>query len=48
MSYDDNNRPNDSRDRGPYTPPTDDDLPFNAAAASTRVADRRPRPAPSP
>jgi outer membrane biosynthesis protein TonB len=29
MSYDDNNRPNDSRDRGPYTPPTDDDLPFN-------------------
>ena len=29
MSYDDNNRQNDSRDRGPYTPPTDDDLPFN-------------------
>ena len=29
MSYDDNNRPNDPRDRGAYTPPTDDDLPFN-------------------
>ncbi|RYG09254.1 MAG: SPOR domain-containing protein, partial [Caulobacteraceae bacterium] len=27
MSHDDN-RP-DSRDRGAYTPPTDDDLPFN-------------------
>jgi len=28
MSHDDNHRP-DSRDRGAYTPPTDDDLPFN-------------------
>lgn len=28
MSHDDNNRP-DSRDRGAYTPPTDDDLPFH-------------------
>ena len=36
MSYDDNNRPNDSRDRGPYTPPTDDDLPFNRGGFDAR------------
>lgn len=36
MSYDDNNRQNDSRDRGPYTPPTDDDLPFNRGGFDAR------------
>ena len=40
MSHDDNNRP-DSRDRGAYTPPTDDDLPFNRGGFD-------PRRAPSP
>lgn len=33
MSYDDDNRP---RDRGAYTPPTDDDLPFNRGAFDAR------------
>lgn len=36
MSYDDNNRPNDPRDRGAYTPPTDDDLPFNRGGFDAR------------
>ena len=35
MSYDDQ-RPNDSRDRGAYTPPTDDDLPFNRGGFDAR------------
>src|SRR5215217_1303659 len=29
MSHEDPYRPNTDRDRGAYTPPTDDDLPFN-------------------
>jgi outer membrane biosynthesis protein TonB len=29
MSHEDPSRPNQGRDRGAYTPPTDDDLPFN-------------------
>src|SRR6476660_4451753 len=29
MSHEDPYRPNTGRDRGAYTPPTDDDLPFN-------------------
>lgn len=29
MSHEDPYRPNQGRDRGAYTPPTDDDLPFN-------------------
>ena len=29
MSHEDPYRPNPGRDRGAYTPPTDDDLPFN-------------------
>src|SRR5690606_6943396 len=29
MSHEDPYRPNPRRDRGAYTPPTDDDLPFN-------------------
>ncbi len=33
MSYDDDNRP---RDRGAYTPPTDDDLPFNRSGFDAR------------
>lgn len=36
MSYDDNNRPKDPRDRGAYTPPTDDDLPFNRGGFDAR------------
>jgi hypothetical protein len=35
MSYDDDNRP---RDRGAYTPPTDDDLPFNRGGFDARRA----------
>ena len=35
MSYDDDNR---SRDRGAYTPPTDDDLPFNRGGFDARRA----------
>jgi outer membrane biosynthesis protein TonB len=35
MSYDDDNRP---RDRGAYTPPTDDDLPFNRGGYDPRRA----------
>lgn len=33
MSYDDDHRP---RDRGAYTPPTDDDLPFNRSGFDAR------------
>ncbi len=38
MSYDDDNRPRDhgQRDRGAYTPPTDDDLPFNRGGFDAR------------
>jgi len=35
MSYDDDNRP---RERGAYTPPTDDDLPFNRGGFDARRA----------
>ncbi len=35
MSYDEDNRPRD-RDRGAYTPPTDDDLPFNRGGFDAR------------
>jgi len=35
MSHDDDNRP---RDRGAYTPPTDDDLPFNRSGFDARRA----------
>jgi hypothetical protein len=35
MSHDDDNRP---RDRGAYTPPTDDDLPFNRGGFDARRA----------
>ncbi len=35
MSYDDDHRP---RDRGAYTPPTDDDLPFNRGGYDPRRA----------
>ena len=35
MSYDDQ-RPNDPRNRGAYTPPTDDDLPFNRGGFDAR------------
>ena len=40
MSYDDDNRPRDhgQRDRGAYTPPTDDDLPFNRGGFDARRA----------
>jgi hypothetical protein len=40
MSYDDDNRPRDhgQRDRGAYTPPTDDDLPFNRGDYDPRRA----------
>ncbi len=41
MSYDDDNRP---RDRGAYTPPTDDDLPFNRGGYDAR----RPAPQKAP
>ncbi|MBU1345858.1 MAG: SPOR domain-containing protein [Alphaproteobacteria bacterium] len=46
MSYDDDNRPRDreQRDRGAYTPPTDDDLPFNRGGFDPR----RGPPAKSP
>lgn len=37
MSHDDNNR-NDARDRGAYTPPTDDDLPFTRGGFDARRA----------
>ncbi|KPF83875.1 sporulation protein [Brevundimonas sp. AAP58] len=41
MSYDDDNRP---RDRGAYTPPTDDDLPFNRGGYDPRRAPPRKAP----
>lgn len=43
MSYDDN-RHNDPRDRGAYTPPTDDDLPFNRGGFDARRAPPRGAP----
>ena len=36
MSYEDNNRPDGGRERGAYTPPTDDDLPFNRGGYDAR------------
>jgi hypothetical protein len=36
MSHDDNNRGKDARDRGAYTPPTDDDLPFTSGGFDAR------------
>ena len=41
MSYDDDHR---SRDRGAYTPPTDDDLPFNRGGYDPRRAPPRKAP----
>jgi hypothetical protein len=41
MSYDDDHRP---RDRGAYTPPTDDDLPFNRGGYDPRRAPPRKAP----
>jgi len=40
MSYDDDHRgnPNAGRDRGAYTPPTDDDLPFTRGGYDPRRA----------
>ena len=38
MSNDDPYRPNQARDRGAYTPPTDDDLPFNRGGYDPRRA----------
>ena len=38
MSHDDNNRGNEPRDRGAYTPPTDDDLPFTSGGFDARHA----------
>ena len=36
MSNEDPDRPNQGRDRGAYTPPTDDDLPFNRGGYDPR------------
>lgn len=36
MSHEDPYRPNQGRDRGAYTPPTDDDLPFNRGGYDPR------------
>lgn len=36
MSHEDPYRPNPGRDRGAYTPPTDDDLPFNRGGYDPR------------
>jgi outer membrane biosynthesis protein TonB len=36
MSHEDPYRPNQGRDRGAYTPPTDDDLPFNRSGYDPR------------
>ena len=36
MSNEDPYRPNQGRDRGAYTPPTDDDLPFNRGGYDPR------------
>jgi outer membrane biosynthesis protein TonB len=46
MSYDDDNRPRDhgQRDRGAYTPPTDDDLPFHRGGYDPRRAPPRKAP----
>ena len=38
MSHDDHNRGNEGRDRGAYTPPTDDDLPFTRGGFDARRA----------
>lgn len=38
MSHEDPHRPNQGRDRGAYTPPTDDDLPFNRGGYEARRA----------
>ncbi|GAA0867578.1 cell division protein FtsN [Brevundimonas basaltis] len=38
MSHEDPYRPNPGRDRGAYTPPTDDDLPFNRQGYDPRRA----------
>ena len=38
MSNEDPYRPNQGRDRGAYTPPTDDDLPFNRGGYDARRA----------
>jgi hypothetical protein len=38
MSNEDPYRPNQARDRGAYTPPTDDDLPFNRGGYDPRRA----------
>ena len=43
MAHDDNNRP-DPRDRGAYTPPTDDDLPFNRGGFDPRRAPPKKAP----
>jgi hypothetical protein len=39
MSHEDPYRPNPGRDRGAYTPPTDDDLPFNRQGYDPRRVD---------
>lgn len=36
MSHEGNNRPDGGRERGAYTPPTDDDLPFNRGGYDAR------------
>ena len=36
MSHEDPYHPNQGRDRGAYTPPTDDDLPFNRGGYDPR------------
>ena len=36
MSHEDPYRPNSGRDRGAYTPPTDDDLPFDRGGYDPR------------
>ena len=40
MSHEDPYRPNPGRDRGAYTPPTDDDLPFNRQGYDPRAGAR--------
>ncbi len=40
MSHEDPYRPNPGRDRGAYTPPTDDDLPFNRQGYDPRGGGR--------
>jgi hypothetical protein len=46
MSHDDHR--SDSRDRGAYTPPTDDDLPFNRSGGGGGFDARRGSPAKAP